>query len=364
MRKKACIVKRGNSWAVKQPLPDGRYRWRTVGPRKRDAELLRDEINRRVALGALYPSGPQTFAEFTEGWLERYSQRVRPATLASCRGSLKHLAVFDDWHLETIRAADVEDHVFAVARHAPRAAELMLDTLKMILRNARERGQVVDEVVLRVRPPRRERAEMRFLEWREVELLASETVEPYGNLIRFACLSGLRQGELFALRDRAVDLASGLVLVEAGARDGRIVPTKTSAGKRQVRLSTEAVRILRGQLLARVPNELGLVFPTHGGSVWRKDNFMTRVFRPAVRRAKLAPLRFHDLRHTYAALMVAAGAHPKLLQAQLGHTSINVTLNTYGHLVPDAFADVGPALDRFVETGRGEAHAQDVARSR
>jgi hypothetical protein len=140
MRKKACIVKRGNSWAVKQPLPDGRYRWQTVGTRKRDAELLRDEINRRVALGVLYPSSPQTFGEFTEAWLKRYSQRVRPATLASCRDSLKHLAVFDGWQLETIRAADVEDHVFAIARRAPRVAELMLDTLKMILRNARERG--------------------------------------------------------------------------------------------------------------------------------------------------------------------------------------------------------------------------------
>ncbi len=346
MRKKACIVKRGNSWAVKQPLPDGRYRWQTVGPRKRDAQLLRDEINRRVALGALYPSEPLTFAEFVAGWLKRYSQRVRPATLASCRESLRYLSVFDAWQLETIRAADVEDHVFAVAQRAPRAAELMLDTLKMILRNARERGQVVDEAV--------------FLDWREVELLASETVEPYGNLIRFACLSGLRQGELFALRDRALDLARGLVLIEAGAREGRIVSTKTTAGKRQVRLSAEAVRVLREQLLARVPNELGLVFPTPGGSVWRKDNFMARIFRPAARRAHLAPLRFHDLRHTYAALMVAAGAHPKLLQAQLGHTSINVTLNTYGHLFPDAFADVGPALDRLVDTARGEAHEEDV----
>jgi integrase len=364
MRKKACIVKRGNSWAVKQPLPDGRYRWQTVGTRKRDAELLRDEINRRVALGALYPPSPQTFAEFTEAWLKRYSQRVRPATLASCRDSLKHLAVFDSWQLETIRGADVEDHVFAIARRAPRAAELMLDTLKMILRNARERGQVVDEAIFRVRPPRRERAEMCFLEWREVELLASEAVESYGNLIRFACLSGLRQGELFALRDRAVDLTRSLLLVEAGAREGQIVQTKTSAGKRQVGLSGEALRILREQLLARVPNELGLVFPTPGGSVWRKDNFMARVFRPAVRRAQLAPLRFHDLRHTYAALMVAAGAHPKLLQAQLGHTSINVTLNTYGHLFPGAFADVGPALDRLVEAGRSDAGADEVALGR
>ncbi len=174
------------------------------------------------------------------------------------------------------------------------------------------------------------------------------------------CLSGLRQGELFALRDRVVDLTRSLLLVEAGAREGQIVQTKTSAGRRQVGLSGEALRVLREQLLARVPNELGLVFPTPGGSVWRKDNFMARVFRPAVRRAQLAPLRFHDLRHTYAALMVAAGAHPKLLQAQLGHTSINVTLNTYGHLFPDAFTDVGPALDRLVETARRGAHAADL----
>ena len=201
MRKKACIVKRGNGWAVKQPLPDGRYRWQAVGPRKRDAEILRDEINRRVALGALYPSKPQTFAAFVEAWLERYRQRVRPATLASCHDSLKRLAVFYPWQIATIRAADVEDHVFTVARRTPRSAELMLDTLKMILRSAHERGQVVDEAIFRVRPPHRERTEMRFLNWPEVERLAGDTIEPYGNLVRFACLTGMRQGELFALRD-------------------------------------------------------------------------------------------------------------------------------------------------------------------
>jgi integrase len=355
VRKNACIVRRGGNWAVKQPLPDGRYRWQTVGPRKRDAEIVRDEINRRVSLGALYPSTPQTFAEFVAGWLERYAQRVRPATLSSCHESLRRLAVFDGYQLETIRAADVEDHVFAVAQQAPRAAELMLDTMKMILRSAKERGQTVDEAVLRVRPPHRERAEMRSLDWSEVEWLASETVEPYGDLIRFACLIGLRQGELFALRDRAVDLQKRTLVVQSGAREGKLVPAKTAAGRRQVRLSGEAVRVLREQLLARAPNELGLVFPTPTGSVWRKDNFMARVFRPAVRRAELAPLRFHDLRHTYAALMVAAGAHPKLLQAQLGHTSINVTLNTYGHLFPDAFADVGDALDRLVRSAVARA---------
>jgi integrase len=352
VRKKACIVKRGRNWSVKQPLPDGRYRWQTVGPRKRDAELLRDDINRRVALGGVYPSHPQTFAAFVDGWLARYAQRVRPATLASCRGSLKHLTVFDALQIDAIRADDVEDHVFAIGKRAPRSAELVLKTIKMILRSAKERGQTVDEAILRIQSPRHERSEMRFLDWSEVERLACETVEPYGNLVRFACLTGLRQGELFALRDRAINLPKRGIVVEAGAREGQIVPTKTSAGRRQVRLSDEAARVLREQLFARAPNELGLVFPSPAGAVWRKDNFMARIFRPAVRRAGLAPLRFHDLRHTYAALMVAAGAHPKLLQAQLGHTSISVTLNTYGHLFPDAFADIGDELDGIVRAQR------------
>ena len=347
MRTKACIVRRGDNWAVKQPLPEGRYHWKTVGPRKRDAEIVRDEINRRVALGMLYPSEPQTFAEFVEGWLERYAQRVRPATLASCRDSLRRLAPFDGWQLEMIRAADVEDHVFAVARQAPRAAELMLDTLKMILRSAKERGQTIDEAILRARPPRRERAEMRFLNWTQADELASETVEPYGNLVRFACLTGLRQGELFALRDRALDLERRSVLV----------------GRERARTSSSRPR--------RPPADGSSAFPARlsGSSA---SNSLPAPERPRPRlpdseRQRLAqgqlhgaglpascpagaprPLRFHDLRHTYAALMVAAGAHPKLLQAQLGHTSINVTLNTYGHLFPDAFADVGEALDLLV----------------
>lgn len=126
-------------------------------------------------------------------------------------------------------------------------------------------------------------------------------------------MSGLRQGELFALRERAVDLVGRLLLVEAGARDGEIVPTKTAAGRRQVRLSDEALRVLRQQLLARSPSELGLVFPTPNGSVWRKDNFMSRVFRPAVRCAQLAPLRFHE----YADLFVMPSLARKSLRVGL-----------------------------------------------
>jgi integrase len=164
-------------------------------------------------------------------------------------------------------------------------------------------------------------------------------------LVFFAALTGLRQSELFALPDRNVNLEAKTVRVENGTYQGELVSVKTRASRRRVDLSTTAVRVLRRQLLARKPNDLGLVFPSPEGRILNDDNFCHRVFRPAVRRTKLTGFRFHDLRHTYAALMVCAGAHPKYLQAQMGHSSIRVTLDLYGHLFPVANRGVLDALD-------------------
>src|SRR5438034_2446893 len=323
---------------------DGRERSRSF-VLKKDADRFVLEQRRRASLGALYQAPPETLGEFAAGWLERYALRVRLSTLARVRQVLPHLDAFRSVALDEIRPAAVEDHVAALARRAPRQAELALRVLKQVLGNAKERGHVVDGGVFRVKAPRRDQPEMRFLDWDEVEELAANTVAPYGNLVLLAALTGLRQGELFALRDRNVNLDALTVQVEHGAYRGEFVPVKTRASRRRVDLSSTAAHVLRRQLLARKPNDGGLVFPSPRGEVLNDDNFRHRVFRPAVRRSRLAGLRFHDLRHTYAALMVAAGAHPKYLQAQMGHSSIRVTLDLYGHLFPDANRGVLDSLD-------------------
>src|SRR5215211_6808731 len=323
---------------------DGRDRSRSF-VLKKDAERFVLEQQRRASLGALYQAPPETLGEFAVGWLERYALRVRPSTLARVRQVLPHLDGFGSVALDEIRPAAVEDHVAALARRAPRQAELALRVLKQVLANAKERGHLIDEGVFRVKAPRRDQPEMCFLDWDEVEELAANTVAPYGNLVLLAALTGLRQGELFALRDRSIDMDALTVRVEHGAYRGELVPVKTRASRRRVDLSSTAAHVLRRQLLARKPNDRGLVFPSPRGEVLDDNNFRHRVFRPAVRRSTLTGLRFHDLRHTYAALMVAAGAHPKYLQAQMGHSSIRVTLDLYGHLFPDANRGVLDSLD-------------------
>lgn len=341
-------------------LSDGRRRyrarWLAAGkPRsksfllKKDAERFVHELQRKATLGPLYQAPQETLADFLSGWLERYTQRVRTSTAARVREVLPHLAVFSPLALDAIRPAEVEDHIAAIGRRAPRQAELALRVLKQILANAKERGHAIDETIFRLKAPRHEPREMHFLTWSEVEELAAATVEPYGHLVQLAALTGLRQGELFALRDRSVDLHAMTLSVEHGVYAGELVSLKTRASRRRVDLSAKAAALLRRQLFARTPNPLGLVFHSPGGRILNDDNFRHRIFAPAVRRSGLGPLRFHDLRHTYAALMVAAGAHPKYLQAQMGHSSIRVTLDLYGHLYPDANRSVLVELDRLVE---------------
>ncbi len=87
------------------------------------------------------------------------------------------------------------------------------------------------------------------------------------------------------------------------------------------------------------------MFTSPEGGPLRK-NFMGRVFRPAIRRAGLKGRRFHDLRHTAAAIAISIGAHPKVIQQRFGHASITTTLNTYGHLFPNIDVALAEDLDK------------------
>ena len=340
----------------------GRLHFRLAGSRRKDALAIKHEIERRARLGPLYDEPSQTFGEFLDGWLERHAQRVRPSTIKRYRELTHHLEPLRGVELERARPAEVEDLVLGVARVAPRQAELALRVIKMMLRDAKQRGQRFDEGLLAIRAPKRDARDARFLTWKEVEHLASSTPEPYGRLVMIAALTGLRQGEVFGLRERDVDLPNRSIYVSTAIRDGQSSTVKTRRSRRSVYLCESVAALLERQLAERAGTRGGLVFTAPEGGAIRKDNFMARVYRPAVRRAGFTPLRFHDLRHTYAALMVAAGAHAKLLQAQMGHSSITVTLDLYGHLYPEMAAPVAAALDRLVagqtaEGGVGDAQS-------
>jgi len=168
-----------------------------------------------------------------------------------------------------------------------------------------------------------------------------------GLLVRFAGFTGLRSGEIVALRAEAVDLMRARVQVVASASEayGKIQfgPPKTYQ-RRSVPLPKTLVGELTSHLGGRAATEF--VFTSSRGGPLRHSNFYARHFKPAVIRAGLPEAtRFHDLRHSYAAMLIAEGAHPRAIMERLGHSTIQVTLGTYGHLFPNLEASLTEALD-------------------
>jgi len=137
-------------------------------------------------------------------------------------------------------------------------------------------------------------------------------------------------------------------------------PPKTPRSRRKIALTGMAVEALRRhrrrQLEQRV--ELGaewhdedLIFTSADGHAIRANHVLQRMFTPLLQRAELPLIRFHDLRHTAATLLLLQGVHPKVVSEMLGHATVSMTLDTYSHVLPDMQKDATAALDRLLIEG-------------
>jgi integrase len=205
-----------------------------------------------------------------------------------------------------------------------------------------------------VRIARSEPQEMHFLTMDELLRLANAMKRPeYGLLVRFAGLTGLRAGEIGALRVGRLDLLRRRVEVLETVSEvtgyGLVYGPPKTYERRSVPVPPALADELGALLLGRGHDKEAFVFTARDGGPLRHNNFMTRHFKPALEPAGLpVTFRFHDLRHTCAALLINADppAHPLAVMKRLGHSSITVTYNTYGHLFPALDEALTASVDR------------------
>ena len=169
-----------------------------------------------------------------------------------------------------------------------------------------------------------------------------------------AAYTGLRRGELQALRWETVDLAAGILRVEhSWDRVAGLVEPKSRTGRRKVPIPAALAPELVSHL-ARQPAGAEFVFEGSSGDPFDPSNAI-RSAKRAWREAGLKPLGFHEARHTYASLMIAAGVNAKALSTYMGHSSITVTLDRYGHLMPGNEREAAARLDSYLESARASA---------
>ncbi len=220
-----------------------------------------------------------------------------------------------------------------------------------MLQVAVEKQRIPSNPCDRVTPPRIPKREMVFLTWEQTVEVAESHIERYRALIYLGVDSGMRWSELVGLRRGKLDLRLGKMrateqLIRLSSGEWLRKEAKTPSATRSITISPFTVEVLTDHVerfSGQGPD--GLVFANSAERPLISSSFWNNHFTPAQRRAGVA-CRFHDLRHTSVALAIAEGAYPKAIQVRMGHSSINVTLDRYGHLFLE--------LDQAIATSFGE----------
>ena len=293
------------------------------------------------------------FERFAEQFLELSALKNKPSEVSAKESRLRvHLTpYFEGQRLNEIDYARVQDYVAAkiAAGLSKKTVNNHLTILRRMLVVAKKRGLIssVPEIEwLRVAKPAFD-----FLDFEEADRLVGAGDGEWATMILVALRTGLRQGELLALRWEDVDLVSGQLHVRQSAVDG-IVSTPKSNRSRTVPLSEGARQALKQHRHLRGE----LVFSSSAGRMLTKGECKWPL-RRACNRAGLRRVGWHVLRHSFASHLTMRGVSLKVVQELLGHATLEMTMR-YAHLSPAVIRDAVHVLDQPVRTGQPLANAR------
>jgi integrase len=298
--------------------------------------------------GLVIDAGTLTLAEYMDRWLRDSARnRLRPKTYGDYSGltrlhivpALGHIKLkkLTPLHVQSLYGSKLESGL------SKRTVEYIHTVLHSALKQAVRWELVRRNVTDAVDPPRPERKERPTFSLAQARLfLETAWDDGWGALYVLVIQTGMRRGELFGLRWDDVDLGNAWLHVrQALAPDGKSFSLpKTAKGRRRIRITPEAVEALKKHRVAQHQERLkqgsvwrdhGLVFCSLVGTPMNPDNFIKRQYKPLLRRAELPYIRFHDLRHTFASLMMPNVKNPQIVQEMLGHSRISTTLDIYSH---------------------------------
>ena len=343
---------------------DGKRHYLYALTRKGVAEKLRAALTAKES-GLFVTGSAQTVEHYLTRWLAR-ADHLRPITRKRYEALLRlhaipHLGKLDIRKVQPQHLAELYQRLKGDRKPAT------IGQLHAVLHSAFDEALrwnlIARNPVSAVRAPKVERHEMRILTLPEIHrLLRAIEGDPLEALYVLAITTGARQGELLALRWSDVDLDAGTITINATLtrmdRTWQRTPPKTAGSVRTIHLSRRGLVALKAHRL-RMAEELlvlrertegpTLVFLVHGQPV-NGFHVTERRLKPLLRAAGLPVIRFHDLRHVFASLMLSQGVRPDLVAQMLGHSNPAITLRVYAHLMP---GDQQAAMARLDEVLAG-----------
>jgi integrase len=334
-----------------------------------EARAWRSEAQVALRRGTMRAGHSITLREAAESWLEgvrsgairnRSGHAYKPSVIRGYETALvsRILPVLGGARLSDVRRSDLQDLADKLCAEGLDASTVRntLMPLRVIFRRALVRGDVALNPSTGLELPAVEGRRDRIASPAEATALLAALPDRDRAVWATAIYGGLRRGELLALRWEDVDLPARVIRVERSwdAKEGVVAP-KSRAAIRSVPISA----VLRDQLVEhalRSGRRTGLVFGTSATQPFTPSNVRKRANAVWVR-AGLTPIGLHECRHTFASFMIAAGVNAKALSTYMGHSSVTITYDRYGHLMPGNETEAAELLDAYLVRAAAQASA-------
>ena len=371
---KGYIRQRGKqSWQIQIDVGKGsdgkpKRHLETVHGRKGDAQRRLRELLTSLDNGTYCPPGKVTVAQHLENWLQGYVKTsCSKRTLDGYQSIIENhlIPALGHYQLKQLPAQVIQTYYArACEKLSSRTVHHQHRVLSQALKYAVRQGHIGRNPCDLVDPPSPKGKLMRTLTESEVrDLLMSALDSYYYPVIYMAVSTGLRQAELLGLRWRDIDIASRTISVNRSLYKRKGVcefeEPKTEHSRRTVSMTSKLAGFLGEYRLERLRlyHELrqtvtldDLVFADINGKPL-DPSVVSHTFAKTVSKAGLKGVRFHDLRHTFASLMLMRGVPPKVISEALGHASVAFTMDVYSHIIPGMQSDAMALLDAVLPAG-------------
>lgn len=369
-----CVRKRGNRWVIIADLPQvgcepRRQKWFSGYATKRDAEKDLARIMSEMHAGVFVEPSDMTVADYLRHWLEayarvnvsgktleRYTEIIESAIIPALGKTL--LAKLTPMAIQHFYSAQLTSGAKRGGGLSARTVLHYHRVLHEALRHAVKWQVLSRNPSDAVEPPRPKASIVRPLDEAGCfRLLGDVKGTDLAIPVFLAIWTGMRRGEILALRWADVDLERGVAMVtrtlQQTAEGLCFKEPKSAKSRRQIALSPETVSMLKSHKARQSQDRLllgadyasgDLVCARGDGTPMKPDTF-TASFRGFVSRRGMTSLRFHDLRHTHASLLLKGNIHPKVVSERLGHATIGITLDTYSHLMPGMQEEAALSID-------------------
>ncbi|UII57063.1 site-specific integrase [Cytobacillus spongiae] len=369
------VKKDGSSWYFvaelpKDPITGKRKRKKQRGFKtKREAEKALAQVEAEVIRGTYIEPTNTLYKDYLLlEWFRGKKATINSQTAKSYENYMNHRIIPKLGHipLSQLNVMVLQNYIYSLKEDG--LASATIKKIYNIIRNSLEHAKTLELLAknpaTNIQLPKIEKTEMTV--WNVEESKAFLHIAREDRLyvaFHLAITTGMRQGEILGLRWKYVDLEKGVIRIcQTLSHDGKefLVGAKTASSVRSIKLPDETIVLLRKHkaVIARERLQVGQEYVDHDPVICTSKGTpilpanLRRTYARLIKQADVPAIRFHDLRHTHATLLLSQGVHAKVISERLGHSNIKTTLDIYSHVLPNMQDEAAKQINNLLSNSQ------------